>query len=1304
MNDTMDSLIKEIDSEMEHNVHSIENEEEQSYTIPLNEVGDETMEMIVDYNTKRNIQIKRNIDLNHLNSQEEQIEQKTNSRISSMEHPIMVKSDIPILSPKKENYIEEPVFSAATTVSASSAYEGYPSDITSPNEDEQYHENNDIRTISYSSNKDIRSISFNTPTPNLNLQNSSPQSTINNNNQMMIIPSVNHNTAEEFESCQEPLTTSDSIDVSLLHDSDPEITYHHDETIASELNLSGNTLDKKDSNSDSMSLENVSNVLQPTSTIETKFSTPTSPNNKPLQDDKITNNLDTELIESNLDNSINNNNTSKLSNNSFMNNSNVNDSSEMADNSDNCESMDERERSNVSSKMTKIIPSNLSEPIKEESSPIPEKKNIDEIQNSDHIDDLIDTVSEISDDFVIQSNDFEQEDISLVSVHTVAESSSRLILNEILSDKNNNDQHVDNRQLKESRIDVATQTDESLIVTDAKEDAPHFTNKTYNDYVMNRSDSESSDEEFYDTSSQLVKPISEAASPNLSALPKFNTLFIDNQFGDEEEIAREISESSKTAKPSGYLSIWHKQKDSINIPPPSITDNVNINIQRMLSTGSSASSSSSHSNFKFKPRLVSRSKIYNPRKSSEFSYTSSINAFSRNTSATVNDKSNNSKKPTQVIKVSDSPKKLENNPPSIWKVAEKNNKLEGKNLVLADLPTESERDETNRSISLADLSVRRSSLFGSYNDMPGGRPVAIKNNSDVPKISKDSNDFNRLPSISLNDSSEGFSMILDQLPEHSDLGSENEEKPKNKTDYGLWHQKSISSLNAEKTKVTDDVLEDLLSVNDQNSDDIILMSDVKPPTMNPANIVEGYIKTPVKNVSIGRGININGFSAIESDDEYEEYNEVIDAIKEVEIEPPVKVQHVGSPFKVLNRSTSPTLEPNEPVDETPIIEIEHSSEKETKIESDVEINEPEVVEVVKPALKDKGYIYLDLKDINKFDLENIAERNAEFSIEIDNGEYVVETNWQQLNSEGKLELNRNLEIILAPNVKKLTITLKCRYDKQTHQMVEVVNKVPVEKQTPYGKKQFRYQKTMQKKEVHDEWRYLFAEDGTFARCELEFNESFLDQVKYMPMEFHMDLFNQWARTAPPANCSSGINIYDLPRKPAYKVAELKLSGCFLERTSDAETFPSSFKIVNAIVNKYRHQHNISKEGYLFQEGGDVDGNPKRRWFKLQGTSLIGYHDLTREVSVVINLLKVKDVVSSDDAVIGEGRNFTNSVLYGDSIQLVFQDNESIILNTEIRQPKNKNDWYDKLKEVVTLNVCHQPWVRTYSDISRLTQI
>lgn len=416
-----------------------------------------------------------------------------------------------------------------------------------------------------------------------------------------------------------------------------------------------------------------------------------------------------------------------------------------------------------------------------------------------------------------------------------------------------------------------------------------------------------------------------------------------------------------------------------------------------------------------------------------------------------------------------------------------------------------------------------------------------------------------------------------------------------------------------------------------------------------------------------------------------------------------------------NSESLPDLESDSRLEHKPLNNSAFTNEKETKIINDLSGSRKEhgltaerpeasgVTETTSPkevtiadnnnAFPDNGALYLKLGGISGIMLHGVKAHKAQFALEFDNGKNVAQSQWQPMTDNGCINFDREFEVLLDKNPKKqgkIIVTLKCRYEKIVYEpeMKEIIEKVPIStKKSLFGKKKEYYQyqkKLVMKSPKEDEWEYLFARDGSFGRCELVLDEDFLNHTRFQVRTIKLDIKNEWARQHGPPNKKP----YQLPRVAPYIIGKLKLDVCYLSRSSALEKFPKSLAIAFGILSKYRSQQSMSKEGYLMQTGGDLGDEIIRRYFKLRGNKLVGYHEITREAKIIINLLMVSDVL---------GMTYTDNEDSNEEqqcFQLVFANGDTITFDTEFSTDE-KYDWFVKLKRIVDLNKSHQPWVKAF---------
>ncbi|CAL9728671.1 bud site selection protein 4 [Monosporozyma unispora] len=401
--------------------------------------------------------------------------------------------------------------------------------------------------------------------------------------------------------------------------------------------------------------------------------------------------------------------------------------------------------------------------------------------------------------------------------------------------------------------------------------------------------------------------------------------------------------------------------------------------------------------------------------------------------------------------------------------------------------------------------------------------------------------------------------------------------------------------------------------------------------------------------------------------------------------------HVGSPFKIIPKRS----EARKSANPKKLVQ-----EQEPVIVSNEEIVE-ENMGAVTPLPEENvtgGILFMNLENIT-VSLTGTKQRDAQFSLEIDNGVNVTKTEWKSLSSDNMLLLDNELAIpIDGEKQEKLFFTLKCQFRRPKKQLVEVVEKVRVGKSFGgLGKSKYAYEKKFVERKIsYDEWDYLFAQDGSFARAELNITDLFLEKAQTFKKTSKTEgMINQWAKLITSANKNERVLANDLPRRSPYVAATFKHKSYFAKRSSSLESFPSTLKNAIAMAQKYKKQQEIKKEGFLVQDGGDLNGMIEKRFFKLHGTELVGYHERSMKPKININLLNVKDITSTLEEKDSNGkavRNFTNLFLFGECFTLLFNNNESISFNCQL-SGKDTREWYSTLKEVIDLNVTHQPWIK-----------
>ena len=127
---------------------------------------------------------------------------------------------------------------------------------------------------------------------------------------------------------------------------------------------------------------------------------------------------------------------------------------------------------------------------------------------------------------------------------------------------------------------------------------------------------------------------------------------------------------------------------------------------------------------------------------------------------------------------------------------------------------------------------------------------------------------------------------------------------------------------------------------------------------------------------------------------------------------------------------------------------------ETKEEINTQLEEPQDS---KEDFPDMGTLYLSIKAISTLALYGTKSHRGSYAIVFDNGENVIQTPWESLPYDGNIRIDKEFELPIdfikkgdsssasseRDGYKKCVITLKCKYERPRHELVEVVDKVPV---------------------------------------------------------------------------------------------------------------------------------------------------------------------------------------------------------------------------------------------------------------------
>ena len=395
---------------------------------------------------------------------------------------------------------------------------------------------------------------------------------------------------------------------------------------------------------------------------------------------------------------------------------------------------------------------------------------------------------------------------------------------------------------------------------------------------------------------------------------------------------------------------------------------------------------------------------------------------------------------------------------------------------------------------------------------------------------------------------------------------------------------------------------------------------------------------------------------------------------------PLERNHIPSPFKIRNQVNKESIkEPSM----SPMKQEDH-------IVLDDDTKNDNVGKLCSVPLKDDGVIFLKINSIQNFIIDGAKQRNAQFSLDVKQGNKLLyTTKWRPVKNETVVPIMEDFSFILNEEFKlfgnnKLQFIVKLRYDRITKETIEVVKKIPKGKKFPFGKTKYVYRSSFVDRPVEkDPWSNITDTQGQFAVCDIILDELLLEESRFNKIGRDLKLINRFS------------NISVTP----YTLKQLHIELLYVARSSNDETIPLQLNKVERIVEKYNYQNNLHLEGYLLQEGADVlSGSIQRRYFELNGSTLVACHESTKNPIITINLLNVEKITCSydDNKEQEQGeRNFTNLtdiILFGEYIRLHFFDREIITFTTEVNEG-SLQQWYRTLHEVVALNASHQPWVK-----------
>ncbi|GMF99736.1 unnamed protein product [[Candida] boidinii] len=426
--------------------------------------------------------------------------------------------------------------------------------------------------------------------------------------------------------------------------------------------------------------------------------------------------------------------------------------------------------------------------------------------------------------------------------------------------------------------------------------------------------------------------------------------------------------------------------------------------------------------------------------------------------------------------------------------------------------------------------------------------------------------------------------------------------------------------------------------------------------------------------------------------------------------------------------------------EDDIFSVTPKGSEEIPIEAKSATTAPEKEKIkVKLINGEQGRLFLRLKFLKEFNFPKIRDRNVKFCCIIDNGIHCLTTKEFPISdSLSPVLIDREFELIVAESL-DLFITLKMTYDKVPSTVIEVKETKQVKSKNKFlrcfgVKDSLITKKLITKEPERDPLKEMTATDGSFAKFKVSF-DSIKEKVNGQANIIRLDGWNEWRLFK---DASTG----EFVRGKPFRVCTLETNMLFVPRTSKYEVLPISIKNAYQQVYQVKQLVSVKHEGYLYQEGGDID-IWQRRFFKLDGYDLVAHNETTMKPRAKINMKKVididyaekkepsddeddKDVIEKEEgmrgldngsgSVIGGSseksikahvknslstRHISETLLLSNGFKLKFLDGETIDFGADSKL--EKDEWlkiFDQL--IAKQQFGRQPWVKLMIEKSAKT--
>ncbi|EGV60936.1 DUF1709-domain-containing protein [Yamadazyma tenuis ATCC 10573] len=335
---------------------------------------------------------------------------------------------------------------------------------------------------------------------------------------------------------------------------------------------------------------------------------------------------------------------------------------------------------------------------------------------------------------------------------------------------------------------------------------------------------------------------------------------------------------------------------------------------------------------------------------------------------------------------------------------------------------------------------------------------------------------------------------------------------------------------------------------------------------------------------------------------------------------------------------------------------------------------------------ERGRLFFRVVGLKNINLPDIQGHDAEFSVTLDNGVHCIKTPNYKVDDRRVL-IGKEFELTVGDSL-EFILTMKMNYEKPKGKLVEVQERRLVKSKSRlsrmFGSKEVITTTKFVAQDPVDSWKTKFAQDGSFGRCYIDFDQ-YESKISYNTNSFDIPCFNEWEII----QSSSG----PIKAKP-YVIGNLEVKMLFIPRSEMHEALPTSIRSASEVISQLLNENQLRYEGYLTQDGGDCE-SLKRRFFKLEGTSLIAHSEFNHKTRAKINLAKIIDVIFVDrnrPETAQKARNFSDILLVPDSFKIKFANGE--IIDFGAANNHEKYQWISYFETIAQHNRFRRlPWVK-----------